>query len=133
MHAGNCVLYLFCSAWRSSDDSLLLTSSFLSTMSTTSQQNSVASLCMCAVGICACYLYYGMLQEELFSNAHMGASFLLLTQCISNSMVAITWQRVNDAIWSSGNEKSKTAARRGPLNHVLLLMSTCTHNMLRRT
>lgn len=81
------------------------------------------ALCTCAVGICASYLYYGMLEEQLFSHdAQVGASFLLLTQCMTNTIMALLWQRL-DAITKIHTSRMKdTSPRR--LSHPLLLLST---------
>lgn len=78
---------------------------------------------MCAVGICASYLYYGMLQEQLFADAQVGASFLLLTQCITNTLVALTWQRLDTLLTVVDNKKGPPSKTR-QLHHPLLIMST---------
>lgn len=85
---------------------------------------------MFAVGICASYLYYGILQEQLFSEAQVGASFLLLTQCFSNTLVALLWQRLDRVLVNSSTSiVTKTTpindkTRQGQLHHPLLLLST---------
>lgn len=86
-------------------------------LQTMSSSNNGAALLMCAVGICASYLYYGMLQEQLFSDAQVGASFLLLTQCISNTVVALAWQQLDRM------RETKSSSTR-QLHHPLLIMST---------
>jgi UDP-galactose transporter B1 len=48
-------------------------------------------------GICICYLYYGILQERLFTGEErLGATFVLLTQCITNTVVAFIWHAIQD-------------------------------------
>jgi hypothetical protein len=73
-------------------------------------------LVVCAVGICSCYLCYGVLQERFFRENVVGATFLLVTQCITNTLVAVCWQKVDRAY--SGAPKQKVE-----LNHPLLLLS----------
>jgi len=91
---------------------------------TTSSPNGVPLL-VCAVGICASYLYYGMLQERLFSDAQVGASFLLLTQCVTNTIVALTWQRVDSVVAVNTEKKDVTSSKTGrQLHHPLLIIST---------
>lgn len=48
-------------------------------------------LMSCAVGICTCYLAYGILQEKL--SHQLPAEFVLLTQSILNTLVGIIWTR----------------------------------------
>lgn len=53
------------------------------------QHASVWKLLGCTVGICGCYMTYGIIQEHLFINSNsMGATFVLLLQCIFNAIVA---------------------------------------------
>ena len=53
------------------------------------QHESVWKLLGCTVGICGCYMTYGIIQEHLFINSNsMGATFVLLLQCIFNAVVA---------------------------------------------
>lgn len=77
------------------------------------------TLLVCALGICISYLYYGMLQEQLFANARIGASFLLVTQCVTNTLVALIWQRTSDVL-----TKNKTPTKPRRLHHPLLILST---------
>lgn len=76
----------------------------------------VAKLILCAVGICSCYLCYGFLQERFFQENIVSATFLLVTQCISNTIVAIAWQQMEGAYDS-------TSQKIGKLHHPLLLLS----------
>jgi UDP-galactose transporter B1 len=73
---------------------------------------------MCAVGICVSYLYYGMLQEQVFSAQTIGASFTVLLQCLTNTLVAMLWQRIDQAV---ALEKKVTTRRR--LHHSLLILT----------
>jgi hypothetical protein len=78
---------------------------------------------MCAVGICVSYLYYGMLQEQVFSAQTIGASFTVLLQCLTNTLVAMLWQRIDQAV---ALEKKVTTRR--CLHHSLLILSTFLHH-----
>lgn len=79
-------------------------------------------LALCALGICICYLYYGILQERLFTGRQrLGASFVLATQCITNAVVAYIWQQVQ----STSTAKSVTATTTTPkLNHWLMFFTS---------
>lgn len=100
------------------------------------QQHGLAHLAMCALGICICYLYYGILQERLFTGRQrLGASFILVTQCITNAVVALVWQRIearSDDINNNQNDKEKKDIKEGTtapstagtLNHVLLFLTS---------
>lgn len=77
------------------------------------------ALLVCAVGICASYLYYGMLQEQLFADAQVGASFLLVTQCITNTLVALAWHHLDQLL--TANKVPPTKPR--GLHHPLLFLS----------
>ena len=57
--------------------------------------NSIWRLIICALGICFCYMYYGIVQENLFSQQRIGPSFVLLIQCITNVLVAALWQHLD--------------------------------------
>lgn len=57
----------------------------------------LGKLTLCTGGICICYLYYGILQERLFTGEErLGATFVLLTQCITNTVVAFIWHAIQD-------------------------------------
>ena len=50
-------------------------------------------LVLCSLGICGCYLYYGILQERLFTGDHrLGPTFALVTACLTNVAVALIWR-----------------------------------------
>jgi len=70
------------------------------------KSNDVLRLVTCAFGICVCYMYYGMVQESLFSRQKIGPSFVLLVQCITNSLVARLWQFL-DAWWFAKDDDAK--------------------------
>jgi len=65
---------------------------------TTTERQQLGKLIFCASGICACYLYYGYLQERLLTTSpsknKLGPSFVLWTQCVTNVVVAWLWRRV---------------------------------------
>lgn len=99
--------------------------------------SSLTTLLICAIGICTSYLYYGMLQEELFAsssknNMHVGATFLLTSQSFSNNVIALVLTR----IWPHQEEGKEGPVRR--LNHPLLIATslcyvvamTCTNESL---
>lgn len=68
-------------------------------------------LAFCALGICICYLYYGILQERLFTGRQrLGASFVLTTQCITNAIVAYFWQFWEESEDSDKSQSTENAA-----------------------
>lgn len=93
-------------------------------------QNSVFRLIACTLGICVCYMYYGMVQESLFSQQKVGPSFVLLIQCITNSFVARIWQHLDqyfesDTLGNHPTHKLKTdngASTR--LHHPLMALTS---------
>lgn len=57
-----------------------------------SLQPTLGRLVLCTTGICTSYILYGVLQEKLVAgNEPLGASFVLLTQGFTNSIVAVAW------------------------------------------
>ena len=73
-------------------------------------RHGLGHLALCALGICICYLYYGILQERLFTGRErLGASFVLATQCITNALVAYIWQQVQP---SDNNNNNNSSAKR---------------------
>jgi UDP-galactose transporter B1 len=84
-------------------------------------QRGASSLAVCAVGICCCYIYYGILQERYFSGSNrIGANFALVSQTATNCVVALGWSRV-DQLWR--NKKASPSSTLG-LNHPLLLLNS---------
>ena len=65
-------------------------------------------LLFCAAGICISYVYYGILQERLFTDPseRLGASFVLVTSCITNTLVALLWNAISTNSSSSNNKSS---------------------------
>lgn len=97
-------------------------------------QRGAASLAVCIVGICSCYIYYGLLQERYFSGPNrIGANFALVSQTATNSVVALAWSRI-ERLWSSSSRISSsqqqpatTTAIQGAalgLNHALLMLTS---------
>lgn len=106
-----------------------------------SSQHNLTRLAFCASGICGCYLYYGILQERLFTTAtvtsddpsqlppRLGPTFALVTACLTNVAVALLWKRVNQLLVSKQSrdtgektsEESPSLPLRLPLPHKLLL------------
>jgi UDP-galactose transporter B1 len=73
-------------------------------------------LALVTSGIFSCYLYYGILQEALFTGAYLGPTFCLVTACITNVMVARLWQFVDARVF---DDYAPLESRR-PLPHKLL-------------
>mmetsp|Transcript_3415 Transcript_3415/g.5645 ORF Transcript_3415/g.5645 Transcript_3415/m.5645 type:complete len:364 (+) Transcript_3415:197-1288(+) len=86
-----------------------------------------ASLALCVVGICSCYIYYGLLQEKYFSGPNrIGANFALVSQTATNSLVALAWSRLERLFRSNSPQsqlQQKQASSLG-LNHALLLLTS---------
>lgn len=82
-------------------------------------------LAMCATGICACYLYYGILFEKLFQPGEhaLGATFVLMTQSITNSMVAFGWQKFQ----ANSSDASSSSTTKDPLPHRFLFAATACY------
>lgn len=77
-------------------------------------KSSVVRLSICALGICVCYMYYGIIQEKMFSKQKIGPSFVLLIQCVTNSMVAKLWQWLDQwmTTGSSSSPRDEAAAKK---------------------
>eukprot|EP00980_Cylindrotheca_fusiformis_P008002 scaffold1706_cov116-Cylindrotheca_fusiformis.AAC.5 len=74
----------------------------------------------CASGICLCYGLYGVLQESLISNSHLGATFLLLVQTVANVIISIVWGLFN----REGIDKKESVY---DLQHMLLFVTSATY------
>mmetsp|Transcript_18737 Transcript_18737/g.24127 ORF Transcript_18737/g.24127 Transcript_18737/m.24127 type:complete len:424 (+) Transcript_18737:107-1378(+) len=97
----------------------------------------ILQLPICATGICVSYLYYGWFQERLFTNPQerLGPSFVLVTSCITNTIVALIWQELSRQITTTTSTekpiKAATPAATSPsrasssslLNHKLLIVT----------
>lgn len=80
---------------------------------------------MCSSGICICFLYYGVLQERLFTGENrLGPTFALVTACITNVAVAVIWQQVEGQIKPLPESKVSDMA---PLYHALLLATSACY------
>lgn len=79
-------------------------------------------LAFCATGICACYLYYGLLFENLFQPGEhaLGATFVLTTQSITNAMVAFGWKTLFQ-------DHSDASSTKDPLPHRFLFAATACY------
>lgn len=77
----------------------------------------------CATGICVCYLYYGLLFENLFQPGEhaLGATFVLTTQSITNSMVAYGWKTFQAA------SSASPSTTQNPLPHRFLFAATACY------
>ena len=91
-----------------------------------------------ATGICACYLFYGLVQERLFSptSPHGRAvravggpitTFLVLTQAVGNTAVAAIWTSIQNRFLSNQHGRQRRQIRKisdiQTLNHKLLLLT----------
>jgi len=74
------------------------------------RQQSPFLLIICASGICTCYLYFGIVQERLFSkgssnnemkNCGNTTTFMLVLSCITNVIVSMVWILLEEIIFSS--------------------------------
>jgi solute carrier family 35 (UDP-galactose transporter), member B1 len=83
----------------------------------------ILSLAVCAIGICGCYIYYGLLQERYFSGENrIGANFALVSQTVTNALVAYAWSQI-ESIWNpQSNALQKKEGR--ILNHPLLFATS---------
>lgn len=101
------------------------------------QQHGILRLALCATGICVCYLYYGLLQERLFTGEQLlGATFVLVTQCVTNTIVAVLWQQVERKLLlpsATPSTRSTSASTISsltlqlPLHHWLLLFTSACY------
>lgn len=92
-------------------------------------------LLICASGICTCYLYYGIVQEKLFSkssnnelkNCGNTTTFMLVLSCITNVLVSIGW------LWTEkrlSNDPVSTTDKRQSLNLNHKVFFQCTWSAL---
>jgi solute carrier family 35 (UDP-galactose transporter), member B1 len=104
-------------------------------MSPTSEANPSGSatlklmrLAFCAFGICICYICYGIFHEQLFQdkrNNHVGPSFILFTQCITNVLVAVGWQAIQSKFAKpKTNVSAPTIKSPTSFPHALLLATS---------
>ena len=83
-----------------------------STTNSTPSQNPLVLL-LCASGICTCYLYYGIVQEKLFSknsnsavkNCGNTTTFMLVLSSVTNVIVANLWIWVENKLSKKNDEK----------------------------
>lgn len=80
---------------------------------------------ICASGICGCYLWYGILQEKLATEHTLDTSFVLLSQCAMNVLLAIIWKQVVQPQQAQITQAipAAAAAHSPPLPHGLLAAS----------
>jgi solute carrier family 35 (UDP-galactose transporter), member B1 len=94
----------------------------------TSHAGGLGTLAVCAAGICGCYLYFGVLQERLFTGeTRMGATFTLVTACLTNAFVAILWHAAVEAFGlKSATKNGPHESQQARLHHrQLILTSFC--------
>eukprot|EP00567_Pseudictyota_dubia_P009435 CAMPEP_0197441570 /NCGR_PEP_ID=MMETSP1175-20131217/7817_1 /TAXON_ID=1003142 /ORGANISM="Triceratium dubium, Strain CCMP147" /LENGTH=441 /DNA_ID=CAMNT_0042971873 /DNA_START=558 /DNA_END=1882 /DNA_ORIENTATION=- len=95
----------------------------------------LALLALCAFGVFACYLLYGLIQERCMSrDSVMGAgpvsSFLVLSQTVTNTMVAFVWTWVDAHLKQSKKRVVASAGgsigvqRWSELNHRLFFLTS---------
>lgn len=93
----------------------------------------VLKLSICASGICFCYWFYGFLQEKLLTKSNLGATFMLVIQTITNSLVALLWQRIETSPSRSGpktstnDTPSNITVNEKRLNHPLLFVTSACY------
>jgi UDP-galactose transporter B1 len=92
-----------------------------------SSEGGLLRLAFCASGICFCYLFYGLLFEKLFTDKErLGATFILVTQCITNTIVAQIWQFSPSS--SPLNTKLNSSPQKQlPLHHGLLIVASACY------
>ena len=88
-------------------------------------------LLICASGICACFLYYGIIQERLFSKNSKSAmkscgntaTFNLVLSCITNVFVAYGWiwaeNKLSRSSLPTSSKKVENKKDQMSLNHKL--------------
>ncbi len=104
------------------------------TCNSNSTNSSPFLLFICASGICICYLYFGIVQERLFSKSNTNqnseikkvgntTTFMLVLSCITNVIVSVGWiwtdqrfQHVNNRNLNVDKEKKKREMKLG-LDH----------------
>ena len=52
----------------------------------------------CAAGICVSFLCCGILEEMLFNSQRLGASFVLVSSCLTNTVVALVWKAIQERV-----------------------------------
>jgi UDP-galactose transporter B1 len=100
------------------------------TVATSPQDHGVGRLVICAAGICLCYLYSGILLERLFTGKdRLGASFVLVTQCVTNTAVALVWQHVERRFLPTDETSMKKLQQQqqATLHHRLLLFTAACY------
>ena len=117
------------------------------TTTTTSATFVLLRLTFCAVGICTCYICYGIFHEKLLRSGvdhhnddkgdrtssqknFMGPSFILFTQCITNVIVAMIWQQIQSSIQQQQQQqKSNSSSSSNPTSRTTT-GSSLPHRML---
>lgn len=104
-------------------------------MMTQGHHHSPLLLFVCASGICTCYLYFGIIQERVFSKGSSSlkvkeagsiTTFMLVLSCITNVIVATTWIFVERKAFPVKRDAASLSKRKKKsLNHLLLLSSEC--------
>ncbi len=108
------------------------------TTTTTNTTFVLLRLTFCAVGICTCYICYGIFHEKLLrsgvdnhdegGSSHknfMGPSFILFTQCITNVIVAMIWQQIQLSIQQQkSTSSSNPTSRTSNLPHRMLIITS---------
>jgi hypothetical protein len=97
------------------------------------QQGGPLLLLVCASGICACYLYFGTVQERIFAKGSTSLQevgsitiFMLLLSCITNVLVAKLWIVISRRIHGTSENDTKkgtSVESELPLNHSCLFAS----------
>jgi hypothetical protein len=78
-------------------------------------------MAFCSSGICLCYGVYGFLQESLFSQSKLGATFMLVTQTVGSIIVALIWRQIES---SGKGSTSSDNDNNSKLHHPLLCLTS---------
>jgi solute carrier family 35 (UDP-galactose transporter), member B1 len=106
------------------------TSKSLATSTNTDTQRTalkLVRLTICALGICICYICYGIFHEQLFHDErsnHIGPSFILFTQCVTNVVVALVWQRIQSSLATTKSTTAHVTTTRASVPHALLFATS---------
>ena len=93
-------------------------------MSPPSPDHGLWHLLVCASGICICYLSYGLVFEKLFTGKdRLGAIFVLVTQSVTNSLVAYVWKQQK----TPSGIKESSSQHKLPLRHAVIFFSSACY------
>ena len=78
------------------------------------QKGGLVHFFICAVGICLSYLSYAFIHEHMSTSGFMKehgpiTSFIILTQSITNSMVAYIWMNIQNKIFGKEDAQQQSS------------------------